>query len=407
MKKILLGIVIIAGVASGATYVGSVSNVWPSYATTVYVDGVAAGLQADIDALTPSNAFTGLIINGMEYNPAVGGTVTVTQQLAQIDGGNVTDFAADKVQFDTTVTNVLAEGEVGWNVEDGTVAIGRANGGSTDVGQEMVFPTRNESGAGITNGWVVYQTGFSGNRPLIDVHNGGHAPFGICTHAGGIDDNSNGDVATVGYVRGVDTSSYELNAELYASTNGPAVTNRPAYPTDAFQVGRVAKVHATEGVILAQTPTCSKSWSELDAQYKFDRAYGSMYIHDNSDALNITTAETYYVISGWTTSVVENCTMTSSNITVLVDGAYKLSQSVSFSGVGNATYECAFFVNTNHLDCGEFERKLGVAGDVGSAASSCITRLSSNDVVTLRIEGSNTGNLVVRQATVHLEKIDD
>jgi hypothetical protein len=59
-----------------------------------------------------------------------------------------------------------------------------------------------------------------------------------------------------------------LNAELYASTNGAAITNRPAYPTDAFQVGRVAKSHATEGVILAQTPTCAKTWTELDQQYK-------------------------------------------------------------------------------------------------------------------------------------------
>jgi hypothetical protein len=257
-----------ASLASGATHVGSVSNVWPSYATTVYVDGVAAGLQADIDALTPSNAFTGLVLNGTEYNPAVGGTVTVTQELAQIDGGNVTDFSLNKTKYNTTVTNVLAEGEVGWNTDAGTLSVGRANGGSTDVAQEMVFRTRNQSGSAISNGWVVYQTGFSGNKPLIDVHNGGHAPFGICTHAGGIGDNGNGDVATVGYVRDVDTSGYSLNAELYASTNGAAITNRPVYPNDAFQVGRVAQVHATEGVILAQTPSCSKSWSELDGQYK-------------------------------------------------------------------------------------------------------------------------------------------
>jgi hypothetical protein len=179
--------------------------------------------------------------------------------------------------FDITKTNTFQEGEVGWNPDAGTLEVGRANGGSTSIGQELVFRTRNDSGSNITNGYVVYQIGFSGNKPLIDIHNGGHAPFGFATQD--IDDNHNGDVTTVGYVKDVDTSAYELNAELYASTNGFAVTNRAAYPTDAFQIGRVAKVHLTDGIILAENPTCSKTWAELDVQYS--RAGSGNYIVSN------------------------------------------------------------------------------------------------------------------------------
>jgi len=178
-----------------------------------------------------------------------------------------TTAALYAVSFNTTITNTLSEGQLGWNSEDGTLDVGMAGGNVTlQIGQEDYIRARNESGAALTNGWVVYQTGFSGNKPLIDVHNGGHAPLGIATE--NIPKNNNGYVTLRGLVRDVNTSAYSLNAELYASTNGPAITNSPAYPTDAFQVGRVAKVHATEGVILAQTPTCAKSWAELDEQYK-------------------------------------------------------------------------------------------------------------------------------------------
>jgi hypothetical protein len=47
MKKLLATLTLLSGTAFGATYVGSISNVWPSYATIPYVDGVAAGLHGN------------------------------------------------------------------------------------------------------------------------------------------------------------------------------------------------------------------------------------------------------------------------------------------------------------------------------------------------------------------------
>lgn len=171
------------------------------------------------------------------------------------------------IDLDIFSTNTLEEGEVGWNSTSGTMDIGLPGGTVTlQVGQESLIWTRNQTGSAITNGWVIYQTGFSGNKPLIDISNGGHPPLGIATE--NIGNNSNGYVALRGLVRDVDTSLYLLNAELYASTNGVAITNRPAYPNEAYQVGRVAKVHQEDGVILAESPTCTKTWTELDEQYK-------------------------------------------------------------------------------------------------------------------------------------------
>jgi hypothetical protein len=330
----------------------------------------------------------------------------VTQQLANADGSNVTNFALDKAQFDTSANPALSEGETGWNADDGTLSVGMPEGNVTlQVGQESLIRVRNESGAGITNGWVAYQTGFSGNKPLIDVHNGGHSPLGIATET--IGDSASGYVALRGLVRDVDTSGFLLSAELYASTNGPAITNRPAYPTDAFQVGRVAKVHATEGVILAQTPSCEKSWSELDGQYK--HAYASLYIHDGTVAADITNTTDYFIVTTYTNNgVAYGCDVTSSNITVLSAGVYQVDHFMSFSGAGSATYECAFHINGIHNDCGEFERKLGTTGDIGSASGGCIVRLNANDRISVRLKGTSTAiDPTVRQAAFRVIKIGE
>jgi hypothetical protein len=147
---------------------------------------------------------------------------------------------------------------------------GRVN---QQIGQEFLIRAKNNSSGVISNGGVVYQVGFESNRPLIDtvdnVLSDCDHPLGFATESITNTGSRTGFVCNLGYVRDYNSSGLTVNQCLYAPTNGAiAVTNKYGYPIDSFHIGRVAKVHATEGIVIAETPHMDKTWSELDEQYK-------------------------------------------------------------------------------------------------------------------------------------------
>lgn len=124
--------------------------------------------------------------------------------------------------------------------------------------------------------------------------------------------------------------------------------------------------------------------------------YGLLEVHDGAVTNALTPSDTYIQVTGWSTGVYYNISLTPSNMTLMSDGVYQLSQSISFSGGNSKTIESAFFTNGTEIASGEFRRKLGTAGDVGSAASHTIVSLSSNDVIDVRMQCiSSTDNVVI------------
>ena len=119
-----------------------------------------------------------------------------------IDADNIFgDF--EYIDFETgPYTGGHQEGRLHWDDDNGTVSIGMPGGTvELQIGQEHLVRCRNQSGAQIADGSVVYITGNSGNKPLIDLADASVAAqpiLGIATET--IDHNSNGYVCAAGVV---------------------------------------------------------------------------------------------------------------------------------------------------------------------------------------------------------------
>ena len=170
--------------------------------------------------------------------------------------GNIEDVT--QLHFDTSDSETLLEGQVGWNSTDGTLNLGLNGGGVTlQIGQETVYYVRNQSGQLIENGSVVYKVGVSGNKFLIDkyVADGTidhETILGVATED--IDDNENGYVTHFGYVRDIDTSTFLQGDNLYAhpTITGSFTTTEPAPPSQSIFIGFVTDVSDTSGSIFVR-----------------------------------------------------------------------------------------------------------------------------------------------------------
>ena len=159
-----------------------------------------------------------------------------------------------KINFDTTDSEELTEGQLGWNSNDGTLNLGLTDGDVTlQIGQEQHYYVRNQSGQLIENGSVVYKTGVSENKLLIDKFVADNSVdhetvLGLATED--IPDNSNGYVTSFGYVRDVDTSAFQEADLLYAdgTITGSLTTLQPFAPSQSIFIGFVTDA-STSGSI--------------------------------------------------------------------------------------------------------------------------------------------------------------
>jgi len=162
------------------------------------------------------------------------------------------------MQFATDyVESSHEEGKMHWDGDAGTVAVGMPGGKvELQVGQEGLKRCRNTTGSTIENGSLVYTTGSSGQKPLIDLCDNTDADkihmLGMATED--IANNSNGYVALWGKVRGdatepIDTD-FAVGTKLYMSTAGTFTTTHPSNPTHAvIVIGESQNESATEGQV--------------------------------------------------------------------------------------------------------------------------------------------------------------
>ena len=165
----------------------------------------------------------------------------------------------EKIAFLLNADGATNVGELAWNSVDGTLEVKVDPDVTLQIGQEQHARVHNNTGATLTNGTVVYVSGSS------DVH--GHvtvAPYiadgsvepskvlGIVTH--NIPDDEDGYVTVFGLIRGLNTSTYQAGALLYASATvaGTFVTSPPASPGYSVPVAVVTETDATNGIIFAK-----------------------------------------------------------------------------------------------------------------------------------------------------------
>jgi len=180
-------------------------------------------------------------------------------QLDDPDGLEVAHLTStDYVQFDTSYVDSIAEGRLQWNSEDGTLEVGMPGGDVTlQIGQEQLVRCRNASGNTINNGSVVYVSGQSGNKPLIELSKADDKTtaivFGVATED--IANNDNGYVNVGGLVRSMNTNGLNEGAYVFLSANtAGALENSPATaPNYKARVGYCLITHNTEGVIFVDS----------------------------------------------------------------------------------------------------------------------------------------------------------
>jgi hypothetical protein len=237
---------------------------------------------------------------------ALTGTATPTE-LTIPHGLNAVDY----IQLDTTYTDGTFEGRLQWNSADGTLEYGLPGGSvNLQVGQEVIFLARNETGSTIPNGACVYINGATGSRPTIALAKADSvltsAVAGVTTES--IDHNSTGYVTSFGLVRDVDTSGAAAGSVIYlsATTAGEFTTTRPTAPDIKVFIGYSIFSNVSSGIIAAN-PTFQPSLTALNDVLEIAPSNQDVPIWNttNSRFELATVGET-----GWTFSVPQSFTDT-------------------------------------------------------------------------------------------------
>ena len=119
--------------------------------------------------------------------------------------------------------------------------------------ETLTATVRNETGATLTKGTVVYINGASGNKATVTkasaaTESGSSKTFAILKDD--IPNNQNGTAVTVGLLKGVDTSAFSPGANLWLSTTAGQITQTmPTSPNHAVFLGNAVRIHANQGEI--------------------------------------------------------------------------------------------------------------------------------------------------------------
>jgi hypothetical protein len=181
----------------------------------------------------------------------------------EIDGYVPPTPVVDTVSFDLTWEDGSQEGRLQWNNDDGTLEVGLPGGNvNLQIGLESLMRVSNKSGATITNGTPVYVSGAQGSRPTVAPANASVLSksfvCGVATED--IANNSNGYVATFGYVRDIDTSAWVAGTKLYLADIDGGLTNAiPDAPSEPMCVAVVLVSNTDSGVILTKPSSALSS----------------------------------------------------------------------------------------------------------------------------------------------------
>ena len=122
--------------------------------------------------------------------------------------------------------------------------------------------------------------------------------------------------------------------------------------------------------------------------------YAGIHTHGNATAQSIANGATYIkVINFMDNDPARNCTpdYINNQITVNVAGIYKIEGAFSFSASNNVTFFGSGFLDGVELEEIHFTRKIGTAGDVGSASFTGLVSVTAGQVVDFRVRHSDTG----------------
>ena len=249
-------------------------------------------------------SITGTLANQTDLQNALNAKVPTSRTIT-INGTSY-DLSADRTWSVGTLTSVGLTMPSGFSVTSspltgagGTIAVTGA-GASTQyidgTGALQTFPTllssdnlvklvRNQSGATMTAGTIVYISGATGNKPLIAKALATGDATSAQTYGllqADIANNADGYVVVVGNVGSLDTSALTEGQQLYLSgtTAGAYTTTKPYAPTHLVYVGIVLRSHPVSGIIGVKI----QNGYEMDELHNVDA-----YAPSNNDILSYNT----------------------------------------------------------------------------------------------------------------------
>jgi hypothetical protein len=201
---------------------------------------------------------------------------------------------------------------------------------ATWVNGTLIREIRNNTGATLTKGTIVYISGATGNKPTVSkaIATGDSTSaqtFGFVQE--NIANNANGYVVVIGDLTGVDTSAFTEGDQLYlSSTTAGAFTSTKQYaPNHLVYVGIVTRSHPTLGQI------------EVNIQngYEMDELHNvAAQSPSNGDILQyVTSTGLWTKIAGSTTNISEGTNL------YFTDARARAAISLTTTGTsGAATY---------------------------------------------------------------------
>ena len=140
--------------------------------------------------------------------------------------------------------------------------------------------------------------------------------------------------------------------------------------------------------------------------------YGAMGFTNNANTQAIA-LDTPEVLTGddgasmWVAGVSDGITVTpalgTQGITIVTAGVYEISLHVSFQGVATKIHE--FFLYKDGVTTGVSCRRYTSSNDVGSCSFSAFLTLAAAEVLTIWVEGTGNGNIVIEECQFTVRRI--
>ena len=211
----------------------------------------------------------------------------------------------------------------------------------TAVAKNLEVYVRNQTGATLTAGTIVYINGATGNRPTVtkaQANNDANSAqtFGFTKTS--IANNGFGYVIVRGELENVDTSALTEGQQLYLSptTAGTWTTTKPSAPNHLVYVGIVVRAHPTQGVILVAIQN-GYELTELHDVKITSASNGQVLKYDSAQGLWVNGTVSAGVAWGGITGTLSNQTDLQTALDAKATAADYLSKSGNLSGLADTS----------------------------------------------------------------------
>jgi hypothetical protein len=232
---------------------------------TVEVDGSDSTLALSVLGTAPATLSIELGTPGAQGNAAtiaVGTTTTLSPgSAATVANVGTTSAAVFNFGIPSGLTGATGPG-VPVGGTDGQVlakidATDYNTQWATAFALQVRNQVRNETGATLTKGTVVYVTGAAGNKVTVTKAQANGDATSAQTFAvllENIPNNQNGYAVTSGLLENLDTSAFAAGTQLYLSptTAGTYTSTKPSAPDHLVYVGVIERSHVNQGSMLVR-----------------------------------------------------------------------------------------------------------------------------------------------------------